>query len=115
MAHNGLLTRLTNENQELLARVKELEIEKQNVTMEVEKTEAATSNLTFAHKLMRTTTNLTNNEKIMQQKQIQTVNTLSSELQERDRRKKNVVVFGLAESKKGSHDEERTKGRSSSD
>jgi hypothetical protein len=67
------------------------------INAETNKTIASTP---WSSALFKSTTKLTTNQKVMQAEQIKVANTLSAEFNERERRKKNVVIFGLNESKK---------------
>jgi hypothetical protein len=61
----------------------------------------------YAQILRKNIANLTNEEKVVYSEQVKEANEMYDEASERERRKKNVVIFGLPESKKEKVEEKR--------
>ncbi len=100
-----IINQISKMNDELEKRVDKLENESENKRMEVETSGEITKINNWSEILFKKKHNLSLEQRDAQQKQIKVVNTLASEINERERRKKNVIIFGLAEPSNVNQDE----------
>jgi hypothetical protein len=90
-------------------KIDELETELKAVKATQNKSESTQTRIVapYAQILKKNIANLTNEERVIHSEQVKEANQMYDEASERERRKKNVVIFGLPESKNEKAEEKR--------